>query len=80
MAIFLKQLGMTMPEVVISIFIISIGLLGLAGLQLNAIKDSLNTARQSQTAWLVSELIERIRANPAGQASDYDNSDTRKTA
>ena len=71
MGIFLKQLGITMLEVVISMVIISVGLLGLAGLQLNAIKDSLNTARQSQTAWLVSELVERIRANPAGQANNY---------
>ena len=74
----LKQAGTTMLEVVISMFIMSVGLLGLAGLQSNAIKDSLNTARQSQTAWLVSELAERIRVNPGGQASDYNTKLTRE--
>ncbi len=45
-------------------FIMSVGLLGLAGLQSTAVKDGLDVAKRSQVTWIVSELVERIRANP----------------
>jgi len=67
----LKNTGATLLEVVITLFIMSVGLLGLARLQSIAIKDSLETAQRSQTAWLVSEMVERIRANPADKANSY---------
>ncbi|MBL4826884.1 MAG: type IV pilus modification protein PilV [Spongiibacteraceae bacterium] len=66
-----KQSGMTLIEVLITLFIMAIGLLGLAGLQSASIKDGLDTAKRSQVTWLVSELVERMRANPGGQATGY---------
>ncbi|ARN72840.1 type IV pilus modification protein PilV [Oceanicoccus sagamiensis] len=67
----LNTAGFTLIEVVITLFIMTVGLLGLAGLQAQAIKASLDTAQRSQTAWLVSEVAERIRANPDASVSDY---------
>lgn len=66
-----KQRGVTLIEVLISGFIISVGLLGIAGLQTASIKESLDTAQSSQATWLVNELVERMRANPDGQATGY---------
>ncbi len=66
-----KQSGVTMIEVVVTMFVMTVGLLGLAGLQSTSVKDSLDTAKRSQAAWLVSEVVERIRANPGGQDTGY---------
>jgi type IV pilus assembly protein PilV len=64
-----KQSGFSLIEVVVTMFIMSVGLLGLAGLQSTAVKDGLGIATRSQVTWLVTELVERIRANPGGLAS-----------
>jgi type IV pilus assembly protein PilV len=66
-----KQSGVTLIEVLVTLFVMSIGMLGLAGLQSTTVKDGLDTAKRSQIMWLVSELVERMRANPAGQATGY---------
>ena len=66
-----KQSGVTLIEVLVTLFVMAIGLLGLAGLQSTAVKDGVDTSRRSQVMWLVSELIERMRANPDGQATGY---------
>ncbi len=59
-----QQSGVTLVEVLVTLVIMSVGLLGLAGLQTTAIKDSLAIAQRSQVVWLVTELVERMRANP----------------
>ena len=66
-----KQSGVTLIEVLVTLFVMAIGLLGLAGLQSTAVKDGADTAKRSQVMWLVTELVERMRANPDGQATGY---------
>lgn len=61
----IKQTGVTLIEVVVTMFIMAVGLLGLAGMQSTSVKDGLDVAKRSQVTWLVTELIERIRSNPA---------------
>lgn len=61
-----SQQGMTLLEVLITMFIMAVGLLGLSGLQATSVKDGLDTAKRSQVTWLVTELVERMRANPNG--------------
>ena len=63
--------GFTLIEVLVTMFVMTIGLLGIAGIQSNSIKDGLDNAKRSQVMWLVTELVERARANPAGQATGY---------
>jgi len=65
------QQGITLIEVLVTMFIMSVGLLGLTGLQASSIKDGLDNGKRSQVTWLVSEIIERVRANPEGQATGY---------
>ncbi|MFA7552721.1 MAG: type IV pilus modification protein PilV [Spongiibacteraceae bacterium] len=60
------QQGMTLIEVIVTMFIMAVGLLGLSGLQATSVKGGLDTAKRSQVTWLVTELVERMRANPDG--------------
>lgn len=59
-----KQSGLLLVEVLVTLMIMSVGLLGLAGLQSTSLKDNLAVAQRSQVTWLVTELVERMRANP----------------
>ncbi|MGK0498552.1 MAG: type IV pilus assembly protein PilV [Oceanicoccus sp.] len=59
----LQQRGLTLIEVMITLVIMSVGLLGLAGLQSTSIKDGLDIGQRSQATWLANEIAERMRAN-----------------
>jgi len=63
------QRGMTLIEVLVTVFVMSIGLMGLAALQMNTLKESVDVSRRSQGVWLVDELAARMRVNPAGAAA-----------
>lgn len=64
-----RQNGLTLIEVLVTLLIMSVGLMGLAGIQRKAISDGLDIAKQSQTTFLATELVDRIRANPDGAAN-----------
>lgn len=65
------QTGFSLIEVVVTMFILAVGLLGLAGLQSSAIKDGLDVAKRSQVTWIVNELVERMRSNSDGLEGSY---------
>lgn len=61
-----KQGGFTLLESLIALFVLTIGILGVAGLQMQGMRAG-NVAKQRMLAVSYSEeLLERIRANPAG--------------
>jgi len=62
---------MTLIEVLVTLLMVSIGLLGLASLQATSIKENMDTSKRSQGLWMVDELASRMRANPAGLAAGY---------
>lgn len=64
-----KNAGFTLIEVLISMLVLAVGLLGLAGLQATSIKNNQSAYNRSQAIQLAYDLADRIRANPAGQAS-----------
>ena len=72
-----SERGFTLLEVLVALVITSIGLLGLAGLMVNSLKNNQSSAMRSQAAWLAYDVIDRMRANrtlalPAGGgASPY---------
>ena len=68
---FKKQIGATLIEVLITLLITTVGLLGLAALQLGALKGTSDSAQRSQAVWLMQDLVERMRANPDGEIDDY---------
>jgi type IV pilus assembly protein PilV len=66
------QHGATLIEALVSILVLSLGLLGMAGLQLNALSYQKSSWATHRIAELTSDISERIRANPTGAADgDY---------
>jgi type IV pilus assembly protein PilV len=58
-----RQSGSTMIEVLVSMIIIAIGLLGFAGLLTQAMKSSQTAYLRSQATFLAYDIVERMRAN-----------------
>jgi type IV pilus assembly protein PilV len=56
--------GTTLIEVMIALVIMSIGLLGLASLQLTGISSNSNSEKRTQAAIVANDMVERMRANP----------------
>ena len=57
--------GFTLIEILVALLIISIGLLGLARLQIVGIKNTQSGHLRSQVAFLGNDIMERIQQNPA---------------
>ena len=65
--------GFSLIEVLAALAIFSIGLLGLAGLQLNAMKSNQDAYINTVASLQAMDAGERLRANPTGvDAGDYD--------
>lgn len=56
--------GFTMIEILISVLILAIGLLGLAGLQTSGLRSVNNASLYTESTLAMNDLIERLRANP----------------
>lgn len=65
------QKGVTLIEVLVTLLVTTVGLLGLAALQLNAMQATVDSSQRSQAVWLMQDLIERMRASPRATNSDY---------
>ncbi len=68
-----KNTGFTLIEVLISMLVIAIGLLGLAGIQMTGLRNNLSSYQRSQATQLAYEIADRMRANTA-DAQLYSNS------
>jgi type IV pilus assembly protein PilV len=55
--------GMTLLEVLIAVIILSVGLLGVAGLQTTNLRNSQSAHQKTMAVLLASGMAERIRAN-----------------
>lgn len=62
------QDGMTLIEVLVALLILSVGLLGAAATQLNALKYTDSSLMTSQASFIAYDMMDRIRAN---SAADY---------
>lgn len=61
--------GSSLIEVLVTLLIFAVGLLGFAALQLNALQSTADSSQRSQAVWIAQELAERMRANSeAGNA------------
>ena len=70
-----QQSGMGMIEALIALLVISIGLLGIAALQLTSLRQSSSANWHSQAVWYSYEMTDRINANRAAFGA-YNNLDT----
>lgn len=72
-----SQYGFSLIESMIAALIISIGLLGVAGMQIIAMKGTSHAFQQAKASDLMHSLLERMRANSAGvYADDYNIADS----
>ena len=69
-----KQQGFSIIEVLISVLVISIGLLGMAGLQTTGIQQSHNSYLKTQASMLAYDMADRMRSNLQGVAAGHYNS------
>ncbi len=61
--------GFTLIEVLVTIVVLSIGLLGLAELQISGLRANMSSEARSKATLLASDIVERMRANPLGVAA-----------
>jgi type IV pilus assembly protein PilV len=55
--------GFTLIEVLVALVVLSIGLLGVAGLQIVGLRGNLSAASRTQASYLAEDIIDRMRAN-----------------
>ena len=55
--------GFTLVETLVSLLVLSIGLLGVAALQLSSLKASTSASTRSQATFLAYDITDRMRAN-----------------
>ncbi|MES2366648.1 MAG: type IV pilus modification protein PilV [Pseudomonadota bacterium] len=69
----MRQQGFTLLEVLVAMVIVSIGLVGLAGLMMTSAKNNQSAYYRSQASWLGYDIIDRMRANRVlAQGGSYD--------
>ncbi|MET4695124.1 type IV pilus modification protein PilV [Endozoicomonas lisbonensis] len=61
-----RQQGFGLIEVLISLLIFALGILGIAGMQGQALRVTQDSLQRSQAVWLAYDLAERMWANPEG--------------
>jgi type IV pilus assembly protein PilV len=65
--------GFSLLEVLIALLVLSVGLLGIAGLQTFSLQFNHQSYERTQATLLISDMAERITANPlGGRAGGYD--------
>ena len=63
--------GVTLIEMMVAVLVLSIGLLGIAGLQAATSKYKINTWSRSSASLLLSDLSERVRINPDAAGTSF---------
>ncbi|MGB5325147.1 MAG: type IV pilus modification protein PilV [Pseudomonadales bacterium] len=67
--------GFTLIEVLVTVFVLAVGILGVAGMQAVSVRESGNTYHRTQADLLVADIVDRMRANRnearLGAASAY---------
>lgn len=66
-----RNRGTTLIEVLVAILILSIGLLGIAGLQASTMRYSQGSWARAAVSSNLSDIADRIRANPAASDTKY---------
>ena len=66
--------GLTLVEMLVAILVLSVGLLGIAGLQAATSKYKINTWVRSASAALISDFSERVRINPEVAGTSFASS------
>lgn len=72
-----KVKGFTLIEILVTMVILAVGLLGMASLQLTGLRSNQSAFLRTQASTLAYDMADRMRANaPRALAGDYTNFDT----
>ncbi len=75
------QKGFNLVEVMVSVFLMAIGILGVVSMQVSSVKVNQGAYNQSQANILMTEILDRMRLNrTAFLNGDYDGKSTETTA
>ena len=75
-----RQKGVSLMEVLVSILILGVSLLGMSFLQGASLRANHQSHMRTQATWIAHDMIDRIRANMAGyDAGRYNDIDTDDT-
>lgn len=66
-----NQSGSSLIEVMVALFVLAIGLLGVLSMQVNAVKMSRSSALVSQANALTMDIYEAMKASPRDDADQY---------
>lgn len=66
-----RQRGVSMAEALVALLVMSIGMLGIAGLYITSLQSNRTALLRTQAVNLVNDMIDRIRANPMAR-DNYD--------
>jgi len=70
----IRERGFSLLEVLIALLVLSVGLLGIAGLQTVSLRFNHQSYERTQATVLISEMFEKITANPvAARAGSFDS-------
>jgi len=69
-----QNTGFSLIEVLVSMVVLSIGLLGLAGMQANGLKSNHSAYLKTQATTMAGDMMDRIRANMEGVRTGSYNS------
>ena len=58
-----NESGFTLLEVLVTMLLVSFGLLGVAGIIANGMKANYSSYGRSQASWLANDILDRMRAN-----------------
>ena len=64
-----KQSGTSLIEVLVAVFVVSVGLLGVARMELFAKNSNYEAVQRTTAAMIANEIMQKIRANPSQLAS-----------
>jgi type IV pilus assembly protein PilV len=70
-----KQQGVSLIESMIALLVISVGLLGIAALQITSMSQNSSALNHSQAVWIAYNISDRVRANDS-QFAGYSGIDT----
>jgi len=76
-----QERGFSLLEVLIALLVLSVGLLGIAGLQTVSLRFNHQSYERTQATVLISEIFEKIVANPvAARSGSFDTIDDTDTS
>jgi len=67
-----RNAGFTLIEALIALIVLSVGLLGVAGLEMTGLRANMSSASRTQASYLANDIMNRMRANlDAARANAY---------